>query len=238
MGSRASMVHHDPIVVSPSMAAALALCSCCLLGCSKGEAIKCGPGTILRGDTCVIAEPHASAPPAQAAPLLAPTPPTAVTTNPDAPTPATSPWTYDSDNDKMRNITTDFAKNESLNEVDIGGPYGRVRLSIVLRKGPRFGNDVILHLTKGQIECGQLSGCSIALKFDDEPVRAFPAVESSSAMSSAIFLRKETAIIDKLKRAKKLQVEVNVFAGGTHQFEFDVSGLNWEPFKGKVVQDE
>lgn len=217
------------------------------LACSKASDVRCGDGTTLRDGVCVIAEPPrptiAPLPAVTAAPVPVVTPAAAPVVTPAAPPPPPAPppvpsrWAYRSSDDKMRGAVSDFAINDSLNEVNIGSPYGVVSLRMTLRKGAKFGNDVILGLSEGQLQCGIMSGCAITVKFDDAKVRRFTADESSSPMNSIIFLRDVAGFVAKLKTAKHAIIEVDTFTSGSEQFEFDVAGLDWTLYKGPVLKE-
>ena len=139
-----------------------------------------------------------------------------------------SKWQYSDSNDKMRNQKTVFAYVYSLNKVNFDFPYsGGSEAILVLRISPKSGKDVYINITKGQFHCRH-DGCTVAIKFDNEPVSEYEAVESASGSSDILFIKPYDAIVAKLKKAKSLIIEAKFFQEGTRQFEFNVSGLKWE----------
>ncbi|KAB2911234.1 MAG: hypothetical protein F9K40_01155 [Kofleriaceae bacterium] len=205
------------------------------VACSKGKSLECGEGTIERDHKCVVATARVDSEEVPSAPPSPP--PVPATPVIDAPAVPASSWQYQSETDKMRGVTSDFAATISTNSVDIGGPYGQVELRILLRKGPKFGNDVVVSLSKGQVSCAMFDGCTVAVRFDEHKVETFRAVASDSPLHPALFIRNVSGFVARLKTAKSLVMEIPTFTAGTRQFEFDVAGLEWDLYKGKVVRD-
>ncbi len=205
--------------------------------CSTGPAVECGEGTIKQGNKCVVATAAEPATPAKSPTPPAPLPSTTTAPTIDASTAPPTRWRYQSDKDSMRDVTSDFAANVSKNSVDIGAPYGHVELQILLRKGPKFGNDVIVSLSEGQVSCNILDGCTIAARFDQGKIETFRASGSDSPLHPALFVRNVNGFVARLRTAKSVVLEVPTFTAGARQFEFDVAGLDWDPYAGKVLRE-
>ena len=82
------------------------------------------------------------------------------------PTPS---WGYYRTTDEMTGKTTQTAAVESTNTVNFSSPYqGEQRATLNLRKHPRYGNDVILQIERGQFLPG-IDGVNVIARFDDRP---------------------------------------------------------------------
>jgi hypothetical protein len=201
------------------------------IACDKADAVKCGDGTVLKGDTCVVASPLK--PPDLAQPPVVPPVPPAPAVDTTPPSVPSGAWTYKSDSDKMRGVVTDYAKAKSTNKFVLRFPYNAgTHLELLLRKGPKSGNEAILHLTSGQVDC-DYDGCRIPVKLDDNPVQNFYAQRAGGGDTSALFVQNPLGFIGKLKKAKRAVIEIDLYQEGARQFEFDVSELIWEPYKAK-----
>ncbi|MBQ6656690.1 MAG: hypothetical protein IJM64_05350 [Ottowia sp.] len=159
-------------------------------------------------------EPQASASPAE----------------PEAPKPN---WTYSESRDEMRNeVGAYFARAISKNEVNLGFPHGKARLLLTLRKSKKQGDDVMLTISEGQMDC-LFQGCEMSARFDDEPVQTVRMAGSSDFLSGTIFIARPRAAREfaaKLKKHQRLIVEVPLSNRLPEQFSFDISGLEWEHF--------
>ena len=136
-------------------------------------------------------------------------------------------WRYDEDSEKMGRGVVKHAYVRSLNEFQFDFPYrDRQRATLMLRKHPKHGRDVILTIERGQFLCG-IDDCTVAVKFDDGPARTYPAAEPSDHSSTALFIRGHDRFVAAAKKAKRAYVEAQFFQQGTRVFEFDVSDLKW-----------
>lgn len=142
-------------------------------------------------------------------------------------------WSYKEDKDDMRGVTNYFAKIWSKNEVNFSFPYqGGSKAGLMLRKHSEYGNDIIITIDKGQFN-SCFNGCSMAVKFDDNKVEKYQLSGSDSGLGSALFISSSKNIkkfAEKLKKSKKMIVELHFFNHGKEQFTFDVSNLEWKHF--------
>jgi hypothetical protein len=68
----------------------------------------------------------------------------------------------------------------------------------------------------------------VAVEFDVGKVKTLRGVNTADHRNDAIFIEPASRFITRVKKAKSLAVELSFFQEGTHQFEFDVSGLVWK----------
>lgn len=138
-------------------------------------------------------------------------------------------WSYRSKEDKVRGGTSYFATTTSTNSVDLDPPYeGGSTLEMMARKSPAYGSDLLLILSSGQLLCHAYDGCYATVRFDDAPAERFALNEPSDNSSDTVFVADAEGFIAKLKRAKHVVLEVEIYQAGRPQFEFDVEGLDWE----------
>lgn len=144
-----------------------------------------------------------------------------------------SSWEYSEEKDEMRDSSTYYAVNISLNEVQFDFPYqGGSNAFITLRKGKELGDDIIIGVNKGQFK-SCIRNCKIAVKFDNEKVENYTVVGSDSFANDILFLSGDKSIkkfADKLKTSKKVVLELDFFQRGREQFSFNIEGLDWKHF--------
>ena len=139
----------------------------------------------------------------------------------------TSPWIYTTEKDKMGDETK-FASVMSDDILNFQFPYdGGVTSTLTVRK-KRGQTDIYFRVSEGQImAANSYDGGTIRVKFDDEKPMTLGVSGASDHSSDIIFLDSTTKILNKLKTAKKVVLEVEFFNEGKHQIEFKVDGLEW-----------
>jgi hypothetical protein len=152
--------------------------------------------------------------------VVTPTPP------PAPPQPATS-WRYSSAKDEMRGTEKFYAMLTSDNQVQLDFPYqGGSSLTLAVRKYGKEATDVLLFIDKGQVTC-HMSGCELAVKFDDEPVSSVHAHEAAGGSTNAVFIDYPTTFIKKMKASKHLMLELPLYQAGDKQFKFETAAFEW-----------
>ncbi|TBH74901.1 hypothetical protein [Aquirufa nivalisilvae] len=139
-------------------------------------------------------------------------------------------WNLSIHEDKMDNNVYRTAFCTSKNTVELNFPYnGGTNLEIWLRNGLNGqGNEVFLIVNKGQFMSSFDGEETVRMKFDNSPPISSNFSNESTGKSTTIFLSKSSSIIKRLKKSKKLIIEVDFYDNGTSQFEFDVEGLKWD----------
>jgi hypothetical protein len=141
-------------------------------------------------------------------------------------------WSYDSDKEEMTGKPIQYAIVTSTNTVDFDFPYsGEQRAKLTLRRHPRWGNDVILALDRGQILCHSHGDCSIALRFDEGRFIRLQGNPPGDNSTETVFLPAFSTFMKELPGASSLRVEVKIYQHGAPVFAFDVSGFKPEKFK-------
>jgi hypothetical protein len=151
--------------------------------------------------------------------------------SPSAATEAAAPanWDYSTDVDKVRGGTSYFARTTSTNSIHQSFPYdSSTTMTMTLRKSPAYGTDVILTISSGQMMCPSYDGCSGTVRFDNGPAQRIEFNGPADNSSDTVFVVGAKSFITKLKNAKHVVIEKTLYEAGNPQFEFDVSGLNWD----------
>lgn len=139
-----------------------------------------------------------------------------------------SNWDYSEDEDKMEGNKQFFASTTSTNTVEFEFPYdGGSNMNIVIRNLGKE-NDAILTISKGQFLTSISDGQSFKVKFDNEKTSTFYFASASDGSSDIVFINNSAGFISKIKKAKKIMLEIPFFDAGNKIFEFNVEGLKWD----------
>lgn len=139
-----------------------------------------------------------------------------------------SKWQYSENKDEMRGTTSRYASLTSENEIDMDFPYGSTAASLMVRKSPEDGLNVMFRVDKGQVLCNSFSNTFLSVKFDDGPVQRFECTDASDGSSETAFFTSESRMLNGVKKAKRTMVEAEFFQKGRQQFVFESAGLKWE----------
>ena len=148
-----------------------------------------------------------------------------------SPVPAapSSKWDYSEDTDEMRGETSRFASLTSENTVDMDFPYGTVSGTIMVRKRPKDGLNMMFIVEKGQILCRNYGNDTyVSVKFDDQPVKRYGCSGTSDGSSETAFIENAAGFLSNLKKAKKTIIEAEFYRQGNQQFTFETAGLIWK----------
>lgn len=135
--------------------------------------------------------------------------------------PETKGWEYATTTDEMYGTENRFANLESDNTIKLDAPYYSARLAIVCRYMKKYGYDVIIRASSGQLLCSEYSNTNyVMVKFDDKAPKKYYTNEPSDHSSDHVFLAKPRDFIKEAKSAKKIMVEVYFYQGGCPRFTF------------------
>lgn len=141
---------------------------------------------------------------------------------------ASGGWSYRTNEDKVRGGTSYFASTTSTNSIELDPPYeGGSTLEMTVRQSPAYGADILFILSSGQLLCHSYDGCYATVRFDDGPPERVELNEPSDNSSDTVFVASARPFIEKLKKAKRAIVELEIYQAGRPQFEFQVAGLKW-----------
>lgn len=143
------------------------------------------------------------------------------------PAPSPNTWSYSESKDQMANGIIKSASVNSNNKINLDFPYsGGTNGYINVRKHPRWGTDVIIGISKGQLLCSY-NNCTITARFDDSKSKRYSASEPSDHSSEMLFINDTKGFIANLKNAKKTYVEVSFYQNGNFSFEFNTENLTF-----------
>jgi len=143
--------------------------------------------------------------------------------------PSEADWDYGSTFDQVRGGTIYRATIDSKSVAYFSPPYeGGSTLTMTVRRHPEYGDDVIFHISKGQFVCG-IEDCAGTINFGAGP-QTLSLSESTDNSSDTLFASNGGVVIEQLKRAKRIVVELPFYQEGNRQFVFQLDHvLSWPP---------
>jgi len=136
-------------------------------------------------------------------------------------------WNYDESSDAMGKGTIKYATVKSTNQIEFAFPYASPqRATLQIRKHPRYGNNAILSIERGQFICYS-DDCYIDARFDDGKAQRYNASEPTDNSHTVIFINNYSKFIGNLRKAHTLRIEAPFYNEGNRVFQYDVEGLEW-----------
>ncbi|HEX2764741.1 MAG TPA: hypothetical protein VHM92_12975 [Allosphingosinicella sp.] len=135
-------------------------------------------------------------------------------------------WTYSETKDEMRGSIGRSARIDALAAISLGFPYGESTPQLVLRQDPKYGFDIYL-TANGQFLCRSYDDDTISVKFDNGPIEQWACADAESGSSDIVFVVRAESFLAKLRKAKRLIVEADMYEAGRQQMKFEVGGLKW-----------
>ena len=141
-------------------------------------------------------------------------------------------WSLQTKQDEMDDSKSYWYSLQSDNYANFDFPYeGDSYLTITVRWMKKYGYDVLLEITDGQMVGNEYNGTNyVRVRFDGGKVQKFYYNEPNDGSSNLIFLRNAQKIIEKCKNAKDIIIEQEFYQEGVHQFKFHVD----EPLPKKL----
>jgi len=138
-------------------------------------------------------------------------------------------WSYSNDEDGMSGKRIEYAAVRSENTLSLDFPYqGTQYGTLAVRRHPKWGNEVIVSIEKGQILCSSYE-CPVRIRFDDAQPVTYNGNEPADNSSETVFL--PYSIAKKLQSAKRVKIEMNFYHNGVQVLEFNVKGFNPQRMK-------
>lgn len=132
----------------------------------------------------------------------------------------TSDWEYSSSVNEMTNDKSFYAQTISdVNDANL-------TLELLVRYSNKE-NEVIITIQNAIFDI-QLNGINIEAKFDDGKIDKYGCTTSKTNMFTTIFVYREKTFIEKLKKSKKLFIQVDVSGHGREVFKFNTENLVWD----------
>ncbi|MDA8485132.1 hypothetical protein NNO07_18860 [Pseudomonas resinovorans] len=138
-------------------------------------------------------------------------------------------WVYTEVKDEMSGTPIKLAMLESPDRALFEFPYkepGGSTLTLVLRKGKREGDEIYVHISRGQIDCGARD-CPVNLKIGDGPIQALSGSEAGAGKRDAVFLSRSKPLREAIQVGRPFKLELTFYNAGRRTFSFDPQGLKW-----------
>ncbi|HEX7849263.1 MAG TPA: hypothetical protein VF485_05970 [Sphingomonas sp.] len=135
-----------------------------------------------------------------------------------------SPWTYGEDKDAMRGTSTKFAQTPSDEKFPNALGMSEQTTTLSVEKRAK-GYEVAIINPNLQFTCNSITDTHVSVKFDDGPVERFDCIGSVGDTFGTAYLTPGPRIVTKLRAAKKVMIEAEVFQRGNVQMTFNVAGL-------------
>ena len=117
-----------------------------------------------------------------------------------------------------------WAKIQSDNYISQDFPYeGYTYAFITVRYMKKYGYDVLVQISKGQINGSSYNGTDfITARFDGESPKKYYFDDAADGSSEIVFLRNSSDFISRCKKAKEIKIDIPVYKGGRPVFTFNV----------------
>lgn len=145
--------------------------------------------------------------------------------NSQAPAAPTSSWTYNEDKDQMRGTTVKYAQVQSSEKFPNSIGVGDEQSTVLEVQKQAKGYDVDIINPNLQFTCSTLVTKQLAVKFDGGPIEHYNCTGSVGDKFGLAFLTKGDGFVSKLRTAKRVMIEAEVFQRGNVQMTFNVAGL-------------
>ena len=141
-------------------------------------------------------------------------------------------WSLQTKQDEMDDSKSYWYSLQSDNYANFDFPYeGDSYLTITVRWMKKYGYDVLLEITDGQMVGNEYNGTNyVRVRFDGGKVQKFYYNEPNDGSLNLVFLRNAQKFIEKCKNAKDIIIEQEFYQEGVHQFKFHVD----EPLPKKL----
>ena len=141
-------------------------------------------------------------------------------------------WSLQTKQDEMDDSKSYWYSLQSDNYANFDFPYeGDSYLTITVRWMKKYGYDVLLEITDGQMVGNEYNGTNyVRVRFDGGKVQKFYYNEPNDGSSNLVFLRNAQKFIEKCNNAKDIIIEQEFYQEGVHQFKFHVD----EPLPKKL----
>lgn len=138
--------------------------------------------------------------------------------------PVAKTWDFTIEKDPMSDTNNIWASIQSDNYVTQDFPYeGSTYAKITVRYMKKYGYDVLIKITKGQINGRSYYNTDyITARFDDGTPKKYFFNEAADGSSNVVFLRHPSDFIKKCKQAKDIIIDLPLYQGGRPVFSFHV----------------
>ncbi|GAB3012820.1 SHOCT domain-containing protein [Spirosoma pulveris] len=145
---------------------------------------------------------------------------------PVEPSEPTNSWSYYSDTDKMGS-KYHIASIDAKEPLEFDFPYNGGSIASFTVRKKKGETDIYLKVSKGQFISNSAEDGSARIRFDDGKPVTYSTSGAADYSSDIIFFNATSSLISKLKKSKKMVIEVEFYSEGTRQIEFNTAGFKW-----------
>lgn len=133
-------------------------------------------------------------------------------------------WDFTIVKDEIYDTNNIWAEIKSDNYISQRFPYeGYTYATISVRYMKKYGYDVIIVISKGQIHGSRFNGDNyITAKFDEGAPKKYYFNEAADGSSDRVFLSSKSDFIKRCKQAKDIKIDIPIFQAGRPTFTFHV----------------
>ena len=133
-------------------------------------------------------------------------------------------WDFTIVKDEIYDTNNIWAEIKSDNYISQRFPYeGYTYATISVRYMKKYGYDVIIVISKGQIHGSRYNGDNyITARFDEGAPKKYYFNESADGSSDKVFLSSKSDFIKRCKQAKDIKIDIPIFQAGRPLFIFHV----------------
>lgn len=133
-------------------------------------------------------------------------------------------WDFNIEKDEMTDTKNIWATITSDNYITQDFPYeGRTRATIIVRYMKKYGYDVLIQISQGQMNGREYYSTNyVTARFDDGNPKKYYFNESADGDSKVVFLRNHSEFIKNCKKAKDIKIDLPLYQGGRPVFTFHV----------------
>lgn len=139
-------------------------------------------------------------------------------------------WYISTEKDEMTDTKNIWASITSDNYISQDFPYeGMTRATITVRYMKKYGFDVLIGISQGQIHESKYNGDNyITARFDEGSPKRYYFNEASDGSSEMVFLSNHSEFIKRCKQAKDIKIDIPIWQEGRPVFTFHVDEpLEW-----------
>ena len=141
------------------------------------------------------------------------------------PSASTEKWMYSKTVDRAGS-TVHKAIITSPNVLTFTFPYAGGSTATLTIREKNNDTNVYLDVSKGQFN-RSFQGGAARIRFDNTPSAIYSFSAAENGRANIVFFDSPEALIDRMKKARKMVVNVNFYAQGSRQIEFNVANLVW-----------
>jgi hypothetical protein len=136
-------------------------------------------------------------------------------------------WVYTEREDKMTSRKNYFAEIDANELLRFNFPYNGGSIATLTIRSKGKSKDIYLQVSKGQFNSNS-DGGKLKIRFDDEIAKSYSYSTASSGSSDIIFIDNVSSVLEKIKKSKKMLIQVEFYQEGLRVIEFYTEGLKWE----------